>query len=301
MASYGPSTEQQLESVWKLGGLTFRQLTRRVLHGINEDDLFGRASELAFNFLLALFPLLLFMLVLFGLFASHSAQLQSSLLSYFSHFLPLAAFQLLSEVTNELGRNANSGKFTFDIVFDIVLALGFGSGGMSSMIFALNAAYRVPESRSWLRIRLIALGLTVAISIFLLAALLIMLAGGDVVDWIGVKLHLRSMVMILWKGLEFAAAVLFVILSFSIIYYCGPSLGKRHWYWWTPGSTFGTFLWLAASAGFRIYLRFLNTYPATYGSLEAVMILLVWLYVTGLAFLIGGEINAEIERASARM
>ncbi len=171
---------------------------------------------------------------------------------------------------------------------------------MSSMIVTLNAAYRVRESRSWLRIRLIALGLTVAISIFLLTALLILLVGGDVVDWIGVRLHLKSIVVILWKGLELAAAVLFVILSFSIIYYCGPSLGKRHWYWCTPGSVFGTLLWLAASAGFRIYLHFLNTYPATYGSLEAVMILLVWLYVTGLAFLIGGEINAEIERASAR-
>ncbi len=300
MASYGPNTEQQLESIWKLGGLTLWQLTRKVLQGIREDDLFGRASELAFNLLLGLFPLVLFMLVLFGMSASLSSELQSSLLFYFAHFLPPAAFQLLSEVTKELGRNVPSGKLTVDIVFDIVLALGFGSGAMSSMIFTLNAAYRVRESRSWFRIRLIALGLTVAISIFLLTALLILLVGGDVVDWIGVRLHLKSMVVILWKGLELAAAVLFVILSFSIIYYCGPSLGKRHWYWCTPGSMFGTFLWLAASGGFRIYLHFLNTYPATYGSLEAVMILLVWLYVAGLAFLIGGEINAEIERASAR-
>jgi membrane protein len=300
MASYGPSTEQQLESIWKLGGLTLWQLTRKVLQGIGEDDLFGRASELAFNLLLGLFPLVLFMLVLFGMSASRSSQLQSSLLFYFAHFLPPAAFQLLSEVTNELGRNVPSGKLTLDIVFDIVLALGFGSGGMSSRIFTLNAAYRVRESRSWFRIRLIALGLTVAISIFLLTALLILLVGGDVVDWIGVKLHLRSIVVILWKGLELAAAVLFVGLSFSIIYHTGPKLGKRHWYWCTPGSVFGTFLWLAASVGFRTYLHFLNTYPATYGSLEAVMILLVWLYLTGLAFLIGGEINAEIERASAR-
>ena len=179
MSSFGRSTDQQLASAWKLGGLTFWQLTRKVLDGINEDDLFGRASELAFSFLLALFPLLLFMLVIFGLFASRSSELQSSLLSYFAHFLPPTAFQLLSQVTNELGRNATSGKFTFDIVFDIVLALWFGSGGMSSMIFTLNAAYRVRESRSWFRIRLIALGLTVAISFFLLTALLLLLVGGS--------------------------------------------------------------------------------------------------------------------------
>jgi membrane protein len=299
MSSSGRSTDQQLASIWKLGGLTFWQLTRKVLHGIIEDDLFGRASELAFSFLLALFPLLLFMLLIFGLFASRSSQLQNSLLSYFDHFLPPTAFQLLSEVTNELGRSATSGKFTFDIVFDIVLALWCGSAGMSSMIFTLNAAYRVRESRSWFKIRLIALGLTIAISILLLTALLILLVGGNLVDWIGVELHLRSIVVIIWKGLQLAAAVLFVIVSFSMVYYCGPSLRNRRWYWGTPGSMFGAFLWLVASVGFRINLHFLNTYPATYGSLEAVMILLVWLYITGLAFLIGGEINAEIERAPA--
>jgi membrane protein len=300
MSSFGRSTDQQLDSIWKLGGLTFWKLTTKVLHGIVEDDLFGRASELAFSFLLALFPSLLFMLVIFAQFASRSSQLQSTLLSYFAHFLPPTAFLLLSGVTNELGRNASSGKFTFDIVFDVVLALWFGSGGMSSMIFTLNAAYRVCESRSWFRIRLISLGLTIAISVLLLTALLILLAGGNLVDWIGVKFHLRSIVVIVWKGLQLAAAVLFVIVSCSMIYYYGPSLGKRNWYWSTPGSMFGAFLWLAASLGFRIYLHFLNTYPATYGSLEAVMILVIWLYITGLAFLIGGEINAQIERATRK-
>ena len=94
MAPPRPRTEQQLESIWKLGGLTFWELTSKVVHGINEDDLLGRASELAFNFLLALFPLLLFIIALFGLFASRSFQLQSSLLSYFADFLPPGAFCL---------------------------------------------------------------------------------------------------------------------------------------------------------------------------------------------------------------
>src|SRR5258708_37117892 len=83
-----------------------------------------------------------------------------------------------------------------------------------------------------------------------------------------------------------------------MIYYCGTSLETRHWSHAFPGSIFGAFLWLASSAGFRLYLHFFNTYTATYASLGAVMILLVWLYVTGLAFLVGGEINAEIERAA---
>ncbi len=261
------------------------------MHGIEEDDLFGRASELAFNFLMALFPLLLFMLSLFGLFASRSVQLQGTLLSYFANLLPPAAFVLVSKSTAELLRNASGGKLTFGIA----LTLWFGSGGMSSMMSTLNAAYRVRESRSWVTIRLIALGLTTAISVLLLVALVVVLVGGALVDWIGMNRHLTSLVVVFWKGVQWVAAVLSVIVSFSMIDHWGPSRGKRRWYWFTPGSVFGALLWLAASLGFRVYLHFFDSYTATYGSLGAVMMLLVWLYVTALAFLIGGKINAEME------
>jgi membrane protein len=293
MAPSGSSTGKQLESIWKLGGLTLSQLTRRVVHGIQEDDLFGRASELAYNFLLALFPLLLFILTLFGLFA-RSSELQSSLLSYFADFLPPSAFQLLKAITIEMAANATSGKLTFGIV----LTLWFASGGTSSMISTLDAIYHVRQSRGWFRGRLIALELTVAILVLLITSLFIVLVGGHFTDWIGMKLHLTSIVMIAWKGLQWAAVVLFLTLSFSLIYYFGPSLEQRRWHWITLGSIFGGCLWLAASAGLRVYLHFFNTYTATYGSLAAMMILLAWLYVTGLAFLIGGEINAQIERAA---
>jgi len=295
MARFGHSTERPGASVWKLGGLSFWQLTKKVVHAANEADLVDYASGLAFSFLLALFPLLLFMLALFGLFASRSSELQTSLLSYFADFLPPSAFQLLNATTNELAKSSTGGKLTFGIV----LALWFGSGGISSMISTLNAAYSVRESRSWLRIRATALVLTVAISIFLLASLFILLAGGHFVDWIGLKLNLSSLIVILWKSMQWLAAAIFAVVSFWMIYYCGPSLGNRQWYWGMPGSIFGAVLWLGASAGFRVYLHFFNTYTATYASLGAVMILLVWLYVTGLAFLIGGEINAEIEGAAS--
>jgi membrane protein len=164
MAPSGSSTGKQLESIWKLGGLTFWQLTKRVVHGIDEDDLFGRASELAYNFLLALFPLLLFILTLFGLFARRS-ELESGLLSYFADFLPPSAFQLLKAVTLEMAANATSGKLTFGIV----LTLWFASGGMSSMISTLESVYHVRESRNWFKGRVIALGLTIAILILLIS------------------------------------------------------------------------------------------------------------------------------------
>jgi membrane protein len=296
MTSSQTSTAKQPKSLWKLGGLTPWRLVRNVFDEISANDSLGRASELAFDFLFALFPLILLMVTLFGLFAPRSVELQNDLLSYFADFLPPAAFQLLRATATELAAKAGGGKLTFGIVF----VLWFASGGVSSMISALNLAYHVREARSWFKVRTIALGLTLLISILLFTALFLVLVSSHFVDWLGAELRLQPMIVLIWKTAQWPAAILFVVMSYSVIYYCGPDLKERRWHWITPGSAFGGFLWLLASVGFRIYLHFLNTYSASYGSLGAVMILLVWLYVTGLAFLIGGAINAEIERAATQ-
>jgi membrane protein len=294
MASSTAANHGHRESIWRLGGLTPWQLAKNVAREIKEEDLLGRASGLAFNFLLALFPLMLFMLVLFGLFASRSSQLQNHLLAYFGDLLPPSAFQLLKATTNELATNMSSGKITLGIV----VAVWFASGGAGSMISTLNVVYKVRESRPWLKVQGIALCLTLAISILLFSALVMVLVGGHLVDWLGTRIYLGSTLVMTWKALQWPAALLFVIVSFSVIYYFGPDLPEQQWHWITPGSVFGVLLWFAASAAFRGYLHFFNTYATTYGSLDDVMILLVWLYVTGLAFLIGGAINAGIERAT---
>jgi membrane protein len=267
-------------------------LTRNVYRAIRDDDLLGRASGLAFNSLLALFPLVLFLLSLFSIFASRSIELEKSFLIYFSRVLPPAAFQLLQTITNELSLETSGGK----VSLSIALALWFASGGISSMISALNATYRVPDTRSWIRIRVTALALTLVLTILLLFALFTVLVGTRFVDWIGAALHLEWTSVLIWKAVQWPAAVLFIMVSFSLIYYFGPDLDQKRWHWITPGSLVGVFLWLAASGGFRLYLYYFDTYSTSYGSLGAVMILLVWLYVSGLAFLVGGEIDAEIER-----
>lgn len=291
-----PSSATRPEELWGLGGLSPQQLIRNVVGEVAAHNFFGRASELAFDFLFALFPLILFMLNLFGLFASRSVELRSDFLSYFADFVPPIAFQLLATTTAELAANASGRKLTFGIL----LAVWFASGGVSSMISALNLSYRIREARSWLRVRIAALGLTVVIAILLLAALFIVVMSGHFVDWLGQELGLQHVIVDVWGALQWPAALFFVMASHSLIYYWGPDLKERHWYWITPGSAFGVLVWLASSVLFRIYLRFFNSYSASYGSLGAVMILLAWLYVTGLAFLIGGEINAEIDRATTR-
>ena len=289
-------TKEQVLTIWKLGGLSSQELARRVWRGIDQDFLLDRAAALAFNFILALFPLFLFLLSLLGIFASRGTALQTNLMSDLARVLPPAAFEVITHTLAEVTRNAGSVKITFGIV----LTLWFAAGGMVSMMSALNGVYDVRDGRSFLRIRLTALGLTTAISILIISALAAVLAGDFVAHWLGSRYGLGAYVVAAWRVAEWALAIVFVIFSFSLIYYFGPDIEEQHWYWITPGSLVGVLLWIAASYGFRMYLHFFNNYSKTYGSLGAAMILLMWLYITGFAFLIGGEINAEIEHAAAQ-
>jgi membrane protein len=296
MADSKLSTIEQVSSLWSLGGLTIRQLTKKVIQAVNDDFLLDRASALAFNFILALFPLLLFMLSLLGVFASHGTNLQSTLLSYITQMLPPDAARVITHTLTEVTRNAGGAKLTVGIV----LTLWFASSGMSSMMSALDGAYEVREARSFIKVRVIALGLTVAISALVIVALLAVLGGGWLAKTLGSYYGLREVTIMAWRAGQVVAAIALITLAFSLIYYFGPDLREQHWYWITPGSVIGVLLWIAASAGFRVYLHFFNSYSKTYGSLGAAMILLMWLYITGFAFLIGGEINAQIEHAAAR-
>lgn len=271
---------------WRLG--------RAVAGEIQAKHLLGRASELAFDFLFALFPLILFVMNLFGLFASRRLELQQDFLSYFADFLPKAAFELLRNTTLELKTSAGGAKLTIGIV----LALWFASSGVSSIISALNLTHGVTERRSWPKVRIVALALTLALSILLLAALILVLASSHFLAWIAGRMGVQPAVLEIWKIAQWPAAIIFVLAAFSLIYFFGPDLRERRWHWITAGSAFGTLLWLLVSVGFRVYLHFYNSYSYSYGSLGAVMILLAWLYIGGLALLIGGEIDAQIERAT---
>lgn len=289
------STKKKISSLWSLGGLSVWQLAKRVYTGVSDDCLFDRASALAFNFILALFPLLLFLLAVFGIFASHRSTLQTDLLTYFSEVLPPTASQVISHTLQEVTRNAGGTK----LAVGILLTLWFASGGMSSMISALNGVYEVRESRSIVKVRLIALGLTVAISVLILCAFAGVLAGDHLATWLGFHFGLREATVVAWRVGQIVISLVFVIFSFSLISYYGPNLEEQHWNWVTPGALIGVLLWVATSLAFRAYLHFFNSYTKIYGSLGAAMILLMWLYITGFSFLIGSEVNAQIERAAA--
>lgn len=286
---------EQIQSLWRFGGLARRELLRRTWNGINQNDLINRAYELAFNFLFALFPLLIFLTTLLGLFASESTILRGNLLTYFQLVLPPDAAHLIAHTLRETTENATGGKATFGLLF----ALYSGTAGMTQLTSTLNAAYEVHETRSWIRVHLISLGLTLVMSSLMIGALLLVLFGGEAAHFVRHSLGLGIAAYLLIKTFQWTLALCLVIIAFAAIYYFAPDVDDQRWYWITPGSMVGVILWAAVSAGFRAYLHFFNSYSATYGSLGAVIILMLWFYVAGLALLIGGQINATIEHAAA--
>lgn len=289
------TTGQQIESLWDLGGLTWRELARRVWGGINRNDLLNRAYELAYNFMLAMFPMLLFLLGMLGMLAGEGTKIRADLFYYFQLVLPPAAYDLLVHTVREVTPNSTGGKLTFGLLF----ALYSGSSGMTQLMSTLNAAYEVREGRSWLKVHLISLGLTLAMAILVIAALFLVLSGGQVVASLGRALGLNEAAFIVVKVLQWGFALTFVVFAFAAIYFFAPNVHEQHWYWITPGSVVGVAIWAIASVVLRVYLHFFNSYSKTYGSLGAVIILMLWFYVTGLAFLIGSQINATIEHAAA--
>jgi membrane protein len=171
---------------------------------------------------------------------------------------------------------------------------------MSAVITSFNVIYRAQETRPWWKQKLIILGLTIALAGLIIVALVLVLYGGKLGEFIASHVDLGRAFQVIWPVLSWLISFAAMFLSYSIIYYFGPNLEVRKWYWVTPGAVVGVSLWLIASLGFRVYLHFFNSYSATYGSVGAVVILMLWLYITGFAILIGAEVNWIIENEDKR-
>jgi membrane protein len=285
-----------MASMWRLGGLGWRDLGKRVWSEIQEDDVFGRSAQLAYYFLLALFPLLLFLTSVIGLVLGSGTGLRHSLFHHLSQVLPGSAFQLVDSTMYEVSAASSGGK----LAFGILAALWAASNGMGAITQALNVAYNVKESRPWWKQRLIAVGLTITLSVLIISALVLVLYGGRLAEHFAAGYGFGAIFTIVWKLLQWPIVLGFMLLAFALIYYLAPDLHEQSWTWITPGSVIGVGLWLLVSFGFRLYLHYFDSYSKTYGTLGAVIVLMLWLYLTGAAILIGGEVNSEIENAAAR-
>jgi membrane protein len=277
-----------------LGGLSWADLAKRTIRDTMAHNVVDQAAELAFYFLMALFPLLIFLISIVGLVASRSG-LDAQLVHWLTETMPHSASGIVQHVVQQTTHGAGSGKLSFGIALSLYMA----SSGMVAVIEGLNTAFN-RQPRSWIKQRFTALWLTVVIGFFMLLAVGIILFGNWIVGWMGGRVGLGSLAALFWEIVQWPVAVFLVILAFAIVYRYAPNKQRAAWKWITPGAGIGVLLWLAASFGFRVYLMYFNTYASTYGSLGAVIVLMMWFYITAIAILLGGEVDAEVEAMHSR-
>jgi membrane protein len=282
--------EQRAEaqaSPWKLGGLSVAELSRRVWAQINSDEVFDRGAALSYYFLFSLFPTLLFLTTLLGLLPI--PQLMAELLNYMDEVLPGDAASLIRKTLDEIVSGARGGLLSIGAV----AALWSASAGVMSMVTALNVVYDVDDNRPWWKRRLLAIGLTVALSLLIITAMVLLVFGGTLGERLG------GWGQFFWNIVQWPVAVFCALFGIALVYYAAPAVRQR-WRWLTPGSTFALVAWIGMSLGLRFYVSHFDNYSVTYGSIGGAMLLLLWLYLTGVALLTGAEINAEIEAAAAQ-
>jgi membrane protein len=274
--------------------LNWKTFVQRLWTRINDHDIFGRAAQLSYYFLLALFPLLLFLMTLLGYFAEAGSELRNKLITYLATVMPSSAITLVHTTLDEISQARGGTKLSLGIL----AALWAASNGMGAISDTLNAAYAVKEQRAWWKVRLVAIVLTIMVSILIVVALAIVLFGGQIGERVAMHFGFSGAFTILWKILQWPIALFFLLLTFDLIYSFAPDVRRRKRKWWTLGALTAVVMWLLVSFGFRLYLHFFNSYSVTYGSLGALIVLMLWFYFTGLAILIGGEINSELEQSA---
>jgi membrane protein len=237
------------------------------------------------------------LLLVVGLFTLVAGpQTISSLMAHFSHVMPSQATSLLGGSLQRIEQHPATG-ITMTIV-GFVLALWATTGAMTTYMTALNLAYERKDGRSFLRKRLVAVQLVAVIGFaFLLVAVLLIF--GPALEHL-VASHAgpaSGAVGWIWWIAEWPILIVGLLAAFATLLYLGPDVAHPRWRFITPGSVFATVVWLAVSGGFAVYTSSFGSYNKAWGSLAAVIIMLTWLWLAGIALLLGAEINAEAERS----
>jgi membrane protein len=271
----------------------WRQVLSRAWRSSQEDNVSLLAAGVAFFGFLALFPALIALVTLVGLIADPeqiTQQVQS-----FTVGLPQASRQLISDQLHALAQSSG-GALTIGLVVSLVAALWSASSGTSSLVEAVNIAYEEKETRGFVKLRGIALLLTVGTVVFLVLTLALI----AVVPVVLQAVPLGPLGTVLAQVLRWALLVALIIVGLAVLYRIAPDRNPPKFRWVSVGSVVAALLWLLGSAGFSLYVNLFGNYNKTYGALAGVIVLLLWLFLTSYIVLLGAEINAQAEYQTER-
>lgn len=280
-----------IRNYFKLGSISYKELAKRVFHETMDDGCAEYAAAMAYYLLLALFPFFLFLTTLIGYLPV--PDLLEFILTTIGNLLPAQVFELVQDNIKKLFANKKGGLLSIGIL----LALWTSSSSVTSIMNVMNRLYEVKEGRPFWKIRLTALLLVIGLSILFLLSLLLLMFGPKIGSFIADFTHLGQMFEIAWNITMVPVILLLLLLAVAVIFYFTPDV-KQDWKWISPGSVFTIPAWVLTSLAFSYYINNFGSYDKTYGSIGAVIVLLLWLYLSGFIILIGAEINAVVEHSS---
>ena len=274
--------------------LTWRRTVITIWNKLSEEEIFGRAAQLAYYWIFSIFPLLIFLTSLLAFLPMRRDLNQW--VGMLGKVLPHDAYSLLNNTFQQIVGQQRGGLLSFSIL----VTLWASSSGMEAIISALNRAYDSAPARHWLLQRLLAIALTLGLAAFVISALALIFFGENISEQLAEYFGFSELFKTIWNVAQWPIIIGLVLLGVELVYYFAPNIrrgenGKR-WGWLTPGALFAVGLWLIISFGLRFYLSRFGNFNATYGALAGVMVLMLWLYLTGVAILVGGVINSVLKR-----
>lgn len=273
--------------MFDLRGLGFVELMKRSFKEFGEDEMETYAAALAFRGLFSLFPFLLFLVALIGFLDLQ--HFYDWLRSQAALLLPPQAMEQVDGVIVQF-QEQKSGLFSIAILF----ALWTASAGIRSAMVAMNRAYDVSEGRPFWKLYPLSVLYTVGIAAMLLTAAALMVVGPALMGWLAELFGLKQVVVTVWAWLRWPVAVFLLVLAVAVFYYVTPDV-EQEFRFITPGSLIAVLTWIAASLGFGYYVQNFADYSATYGSIGAIIVLLMYFYLSAAVLLFGAELNAVIE------
>lgn len=270
----------------------FKQALWRTGEDINGKHTLQMAAALSYYFVMSIFPALILLTAIFAYLPGHSNLLDQAF-AMMGGFVPRDTLALLQKVLAGV-ISPNRGTL---LSFGILGTLWTASGGFSATIEALNIAYEVEETRPFWKTRPLAIGLTLIIGLLLLIALGVMIVGPDFGTWLAGRLHLSWLFAAVWPYIHWLVSVGFTILSVEWLYYLAPNV-KQRFLSTLPGAIVAVACWIGLSYGLGVYFRSFANFNKTYGTLGAVVAMMVWLYWTGFFMLLGAELNCQLAKES---
>lgn len=266
----------------------WRYFFKEIYGKAGNPDILSRSAQVAFYFAFSLFPMLFFLISLFALILDSTVKLQQELFAYLGQIMPAAAYELVERTVAEVISSSTPGKVTFGLF----ATLWSASAGIDSLRNALNAIYGLKERRKWWKRKLQSVAITLLFIILTAFVLLTVFYGWRIFQTAFAAVGLGSTPDILLIAVQWTTILFVMLFAFDVLYNLLPYQKERVWWWISPGALAAIALWLLLTRAFAVYLAYFSSYDKTYGSLGAVMILLLWLYLTALVLIIGGAINS---------